>query len=386
MIIMEKPAPQQQSDYIYITNKEALDALTEALRKVQRAGIDTEANGLHRYFEKVCLIQINVSGVCYIVDPLNGYALTDFFAVLCRKELILHGADYDLRMLRKTFEFRPQAPVFDTKVAAQVLGYEKFGLAALVEKFFGVVLPKTGQKADWSKRPIPVKLLHYAAGDVKYLESLTAILSKELAESGRLDWHRQCCERVVESTGIDDKGKSKEPWQIKGSSKLPPRTLAFVRELWYWRDGEAQLRDRPPFMIMHNEDLIAVAEWRVKNPKQPLECGPAFLKRFSGQVLERLEKAILKAEKLSADEWPVFPKKSFKPKITFEYEKVEKLAASCKEIASELSMEPSFIASRAMMETIIQKNLRSVQEMVETGGMMPWQAELIAPAAEKILD
>ncbi len=176
---------------------EALALLIEALKGTARVGMDTEADSLHHYFEKVCLIQLSFMGANYVIDPLAGFPLAEFFEVLSQKELILQGADYDLRMLKKTFGFRPKAPVFDTMLAAQVLGYEKIGLSALVERFCGVLLPKTGQKSDWSRRPLPEGWLNYASDDTKYLEALAGALSENLQKLNRAGWHRECCDRVV---------------------------------------------------------------------------------------------------------------------------------------------------------------------------------------------
>ena len=136
------------SDYILVNNAECLAQLTESLAGTSRVGLDTEADSLHHYFEKVCLIQLSFSGKNYIIDPLAGFSLDAFLGALALKELVLQGADYDLRMLKRSYEFRPRAPVFDTMLAAQVLGYEKIGLAALVERSCGGCF----QRRD--KRPI----------------------------------------------------------------------------------------------------------------------------------------------------------------------------------------------------------------------------------------
>ena len=262
------------SKYTYVDSAEGLARLTEALVTTSRVGLDTEADSLHHYFEKVCLIQLSFLGSNYVVDPLAGLSLAEFLEVLSHKELILQGADYDLRMMKKSFEFRPKALVFDTMLAAQVLGYEKIGLAALAEKFCGVLLSKAGQKSDWARRPLSVKQLDYASDDTNYLEKIADALTKNLQGSGRADWHRECCERVVETSALEGKNDAREAWRIKGSSGLAPKELVFVRELWKWRDEEARRRDRPPFMILLNEDLIELARWRAQSPNEPLHPGP----------------------------------------------------------------------------------------------------------------
>jgi len=378
---MEKNANlKTDPQYTYVDNTESLAQLTEMLATTSRVGLDTEADSLHHYFEKVCLIQLSFSGSNYVVDPLAGFSLTEFLEVLSRKELILQGADYDLRMLKKSFEFRPKASVFDTMLAAQVLGYEKIGLAALAEKFCGVMLSKAGQKSDWARRPLSAKQLDYASDDTKYLEAIADALARSLQELGRLDWHRECCERVVETSGLEAKNDAKEAWRIKGSSGLSPKELAFVREIWKWRDDEARRRDRPPFMVLLNEDLIALARWRAGSPDGPIPPELKFMKRITGENLLRLESTIRVAENLPASEWPGAPARVWSRVKQPSPEKVEALLAACKAIAGKLKIEPCFLASRATLTAMARHEPRSIEKVMEVSGMMRWQAELILTA------
>lgn len=371
---------KSSSKYTYIDSAESLAQLTKALLAAPRVGLDTEADSLHHYFAKVCLIQLSFSGSNYVVDPLAGFSLTEFLEVLSRKELILQGADYDLRMLKKSFGFRARASVFDTMLAAQVLGYEKIGLAALAERFCGVVLSKSGQKSDWARRPLSAKQLDYASDDTRYLEMIADALAGGLQESGRTDWHRECCERVVETSGFETKNDEEETWRIKGSSKLAPKELVFVREIWKWRDEEAQRRDRPPFMILLNEDLLALACWRAMDRQAPLHAGPKFVKRITGENLTRLESAIRYAENLPISEWPVPLERIRSRQRQPSADKVEALLLACKTIAGQLKIESCFLASRAMLTAVARHEPRTIEKVMETSGMMRWQAALLMPA------
>lgn len=383
---MEKiPNLKIGSGYIYVDNAQSLACLTQTLRGVVRVGIDTEADSLHHYFEKVCLIQLSFLGSNYIIDPLVGFSLEEFFEVLSQKELIFQGAGYDLRILKKSFGFRPKAPIFDTMLAAQVLGYEKIGLAALVEKFFGVLMSKTAQKSDWSKRPLSARLLTYASDDTKYLETIADVLTEDLKKLNRIAWHRECCARAVTTSGLPDRNEEKEAWRVKGSSRLPPNVLVFVRELWKWRDKEAREKDRPAFFILKNEDLIELAEWRAKNPQMPFHQGPVFLKRFTGENLKRLENAIQSAENIPRAEWPLPPKKTEWGYESPDPEKVEMLLAACKTLAQELKIEPSFMASRSALTAMIQHQPQTIEKVMEVSGAMRWQAELMMTAVKTMM-
>lgn len=372
--------------YTLVQNTETLEKLNLALKDVKRAGIDTEGDSLHHYFEKVCLIQLSFDNRHFIIDPLANLSLSSFFEILTEKELIFQGADYDLRMLKKSFGFRPARPVFDTMLAAQILGYEKIGLAALAEKFCGVVMSKSGQKADWSRRPLSEGLLTYASDDTKYLEAIADAQTKSLRELNRLDWHREACEKVVKVSGISEKTESKEDvWRIKGSSKADPNALVYIYELWKWRDEEARKKDRPPFMILRNEDIIEFAEWRGKNPQSPLRQGPVFLKRFSGENFANFEKAVLKADRTPAAERPQPRQRAEWRDERPDLEKLDPLLAACKVLAQKLQIEPSILASRGTLTAIVQNKPQSIEQVMEISGMMKWQAELLMPAIKQIL-
>ena len=383
---MEKPADMKiSSGYTLVDTAEGLARVTELLKGTARVGMDTEADSLHHYFEKVCLIQLSFLGENFIIDPLAGFPLTEFFEELSKKELIFQGADFDLRILKKSAGFRPKAPVFDTMLAAQLLGYEKIGLAALVEKFFGVVLSKSSQKADWSKRPLSEKLLTYASDDTKYLETLADLMSSELQQLNRMTWHKECCERAVKTADQPDRVSDREAWRIKGSSKMAPGAYVFLREVWKWRDEEARAKDRPAFMILRNEDLLDLVVWKEANPQIPLSEGPSFLTRFHGPKRERLEAALRAAEKIPQSEWPVLEKRTDWREERPDSEKLEQLLAACKVLAEELKIQPSVLASRSSLTEVVRHQACTLDKVMEVSGLMKWQAELMMPAIKTLI-
>lgn len=374
------------SSYVLVQDPKTVAELATALAATSRVGIDTEGDSLHHYFEKVCLIQLSFQGKHFVIDPLSGIDLSKFFEALAQKELIFQGADYDLRMLKKSFGFRPGKPVFDTMIAAQLLGYEKIGLAALAEKFCFVSMSKTGQKADWSKRPLTEGLLRYASDDTKYLETIADAQMKHLQELGRVPWHVESCERVVRICGLPEKNEGKEDaWRIKGSSLAHPDSLVFIREIWKWRDETAQKKDRPPFMVLRNEDILEIAAWRVKHPHAPLNEGPVFLKRLKEETFAGIKKAIQDAENTPPSQWPLPREKRPWNDDRPDLDKLEPLMAACKTLAAQLKIEPSVLASRAMLTALALHKPKTLEAVMETGGMMKWQAELLLPSIKNIL-
>ena len=214
--------------YVYVRERAAMDKLMQRIGAAERIALDTEADSLHNYFEKVCLVQLSLGGEHYLVDPLCNLDLSGFSETLAEKPLILHGGDYDLRMMRAAMGFRPRRDVFDTMIAAQLLGIEQIGLAALIERYFAITIVKEGQKSDWSRRPLSEKQLRYAVNDTRYLAQLADRMRGELRDRGRVDWHSESCLAMVESTGRDNARDPEEAWRIKGSGRLTRRQLAYL--------------------------------------------------------------------------------------------------------------------------------------------------------------
>src|SRR5438046_5567042 len=184
-----------------IASASQLAELLPQFEKVDRVAVDTEADSLHCYREKLCLLQVSLPGRDYVVDPLAGVDLAPLCAALERKEIVLHGADFDLRLLRRGLNFTAQR-LFDTMIAARLLGIREFSLAALVERYFDVQLGKGSQKANWARRPLPARMLEYALNDTHYLLFLAERLESQLKQCDRIDWLRQSCQRAIEQAAV----------------------------------------------------------------------------------------------------------------------------------------------------------------------------------------
>src|SRR3954471_21839898 len=174
---------------IWIDQQLALDGALERVAAQPTVAVDTEADSLHSYFDKVCLIQLSIPGEDLIIDPLAKVDLARFGALLGDRRVlkVLHGADYDLRILNRDFGYTI-ANLIDTSVCSQLLGYEAFGLAALLERHFGFKVDKKHQRADWAMRPLPADMLDYAATDTRHLIALADRLRDELTALGRWEW------------------------------------------------------------------------------------------------------------------------------------------------------------------------------------------------------
>jgi len=374
-------------DYCYINTPADLESLTEKMREATRIALDIEADSLHNYYEKICLIQVSFHDANYIVDPLVGLNLSQFCQILSGKPLVLHAADYDLRMLRTSYGFTPKENVFDTMLAAQLLGYKQFSLAALVARFFGVILDKKSQKLDWSRRPLSPRQLEYAGNDTRFLIPLAERFGEDLNRLGRLAWHQESCERAVaQALGDPTPPDPDSVWRIRGSGLLDQRSLCFLYHLWNWREREARMADRPPFKIMNNQHLLSLSVWEATHPETDLAFGPRLPRHCFGARLEALKEAIAKASATPAAEWPQVRKGERPPSWEPDCRPlIRSLMIECHRKARALGIEPYILASRSQLIAIARKQPRTLDEIMESGPLMRWQALLLEPGIQRSL-
>ena len=375
----------ESADYLYVRESVDLERLIRRIGGGKRVALDIEADSLHSYTEKVCLIQLSVGGADFVVDPLTDLDYDGLIQALAGKPLIAHGGDYDLRMLRAWHGFRPSDEVFDTMIAAQLLGIEQIGLAALVEKFLDVAMTKDSQKSDWSRRPLSEKPLRYAANDKRHLEELAECLHGELLERGRVEWHRESCAAMVEATGRDRQRDSREAWRIKGAGRLTPRQLAYLREAWGWREERARRADRPTFKVLGNRQLLELVLWAESHPDEGLEQGPKLPRDIVGSRRRALKHVLDRAAAMTPAEWPERIRTPREHPPPMDQREFDALRGECAGIAEALEIAPSTLAPKAALEAIVQQRPRTLDEVMASGGLLRWQAELVRPAVGRAL-
>ncbi len=351
------------SSQTVIVSTEALNEFVEAMRPVGRIALDTEADSLHCYFEKLCLIQISIPGQDVLIDPLAGFSLAPLFDELARHEVIIQGLDYDLRLLRRV-GLTEVGGIFDTMIAARLAGIGEFSLAALLQSHFGITLAKGSQKANWAVRPLPPKMVEYAYNDTRHLEALAVKLEEELCRLGRMEWFRQSCEKAIEATRTMRERDADTLWRISGSGLLRGRSAALLRELWRWRDQEARSVDRPAFHILRNDLLIEAA-------KRFDQGGKVQIPHLSGSRARRFFEAAEKALALSEGEWPQIIR-NHRARPTPEMERLfGELKTRRDRVAAHHRIDPSLIASKSTLET-----LAADAEAAATL-LLPWQRGLL---------
>lgn len=352
-----------------IAGESAFREYLASLAGEERVALDTEADSLHCYFEKLCLIQSGwgqnpQSGWAEelkLIDPLAGLPLEEFFQALKGKTILFHDADYDLRLLRRSGSF-PDEDIFDTMIAARLTGEPQLGLAALVERYFGITLSKASRKANWAQRPLSDQMVEYALNDVRFLPQLADILGARLEELGRLEWYRQSRDRMVKGTRETRQRDEENLWRITGYAALSPRGMAVLRALWQWRDGEARLWDRPSFHVLSNDNLLHLASEAAK--------GGSFSRpRLPHPRAERMEEALEKALALPESEWPQIIRGVRIRSTKEQVDRFNRLRDHRDKVALDLQLDPSILAPKAALEAAAADPHASV--------LLPWQRELL---------
>lgn len=352
-----------------IDSEQKLAGLLPRLREAPWIALDTEADSLHAYPEKLCLLQLSFPGADILIDPLAPLDFKDLLQLLHTHELILHGADYDLRLLRKHFNFAPHA-IFDTMLASRLLGVREFGLLHLVHKYLGVKLEKGPQKANWARRPLTPRMEIYARNDTHYLQPLAELLRAELREKNRLSWHQETCARLVAECAQLRVIDPDDIWRVKGSQHLEPAALAVLRELWHWREKEAIRTNKPPFFILSPETMVRLAEAAL----EPRDRHALLSDHLSAHRREGIIKAISRGLEVKSPPGRLVRHTSYRQTET-ERRRMHDLQRRRNKTASELGIDPTLIASRATL-VLLAKDWE-----IHQSELMPWQRDLLKAGA-----
>lgn len=350
------------------------DQLDKALERVGTSGtiaLDTEADSLHSYFDKVCLVQMSVPGEDLVIDPLAKIDLSRFGTILTDASItkILHGADYDLRILNRDFGFTT-TNLIDTMVSAQLLGYEAYGLAALLDRHFKVKVDKSHQRADWAMRPLPPKMLDYASMDTRYLIELAEKLKAELIAADRWEWALEEFGRL-EAIRFRETPEEEEGWRkLKNIGSLDRRGLAIIRALHNWRDALARAADRPPFKIIGNDAIIELAKERPTTPADLAKLKSVSQyhnRRYSGELLDMVRRAIAMPEDQLPD--PNERKAWLRDKAL--ENRINQLKRVRDKVAAELKIDSGMLAPRHVLSAIATSGSLDVPAMRE------WQKRVL---------
>jgi ribonuclease D len=350
------------------------------MRRVAREPViamDTEAASFHRFVDRIYLIQVTARGETAIIDPLAVDDVSGLGAVLADPavEVVFHDADYDLRILDRDYGFRAHH-LFDTRIAAHLLGEPAVGLAALVEKHVGVRLDKKYQRADWSRRPLPPEMLEYAATDTRYLPALRAKLRSQLESRGRLSWAEEEFRRLEGVRWTPPETNGGTYLRMKGARKLDRRGLAVLRELVPWREAIAAELDRATFRVISNEALLALS---AKPPHTRTELdhvggiSPRLVAERGASLLEVIGRGLAVPEK----DLPRFPRAERHAADPAFDQAVDRLKAVRNRIAERLGLDPGVLCPKGTLEAVARARPKTAAALGEIPEMRSWQVEVL---------
>ena len=368
----------------YVTDAVALAQAGDELRDAPLIAVDTEAAGYHRYHDRICLLQLSDRSQTWLVDTLALRELDGVHPLLEDPaiETVFHDADYDLRLLARDFGVRVRN-LFDTKLAAQLLGEPAFGLAALLQKYLGVQLDKKHQRADWAQRPLPRDLLEYAAEDTRHLPLLRDRLREALEAHGRLEWAQEEFALREDDVALPAAADPDAYLRLKNTRDLQPRQLAALRELYGWRERLAMRRDVAAFRVTGNEVLAAVARALPRDAQQ-LGAAPGVPGVIADRYERDLLEAVARALALPEAELPRRQRGGARAAPDPEFEKlVDRLKGARDAAGQELGLERGFLMPRQQLEDVARSGARTTDALLEVPHMRRWQ---VAALGERLLE
>jgi ribonuclease D len=359
--------------YTLISTDEAFQGMLEHLRPVCRMAIDIEADSLYHYYEKVCLIQISSDYETYILDPLALRNVEELASFMSNPEVekVFHAAGYDVHCLRRDYGFT-FAGIFDTHVAAQLLGYEFLGLGAMMETILGIFHSKRRQRDDWSHRPLALEQLEYAAMDTHHLLRLRDALETELRNKGRLSWAQEEFENAAALERPEKEFDASGFRRIKGNRELSIQEQAMLRALYVSRDKIARKLDVPPFKVMNNSVLLDLVKQPPQSAREMFDrpgISYRVARKFTGEILRTLEES--RQFDPSVLETP--PRINWKPPSRLARLRLESLKNWRQAKAKELNLHVGVVFPANLLENLAVIPPVDLQELSELPGMRRWR-------------
>lgn len=364
---------------LFLDSPEAADQFLSSIQSTGVVAIDTEGASFHRYVDRIYLLQLSTDAHHAILDPLKVSSPSRLGTLLESREVevVFHDADYDLRLLHQDYGWRVNN-IFDTRIAAQLLGIKAFGLAALLDSYFGVKLDKKHQRADWSMRPLTRDMLDYAAQDTMHLLGLRQQLRDSLERKGRWHWAKEEFARLEGTQWeADDTGSSF--LRLKGARDLTRRELALLRELVTWRDMVAKGIDRSTFRVVTNDVLLEMSR---RSPRSMDDLrsikgiGRGILENRGHELLE----AAARGRAVPENELPRFPKAARWDRDPLFDERVARLKQVRDASAAQLELDPGVLCARDRLEAVARAKPRHIDEVHALPELRGWQIEVLGPA------
>ncbi len=340
------------NDILYVDSPQALSRLCDRLAGSEWLALDTEFQREKTYYSKLCLIQVATADVVACVDPLALESLDCLLSVIFDPTItkVMHAAIQDLEIFYYLRGEVPE-PVFDTQVAAPLLGFpEQTGYAALVSGMLGVKLSKAHTRADWTRRPLSSGQLRYAADDVRYLAQLYPRLRASLAEKGRLSWLAE------DFAALSEAGRYEvvpaDAWRrVRGGERLSGERLSVLQTLAAWREKTARQEDRPRNWLIRDENLLDLARLMPQTLAE-LSQVRGLRERFLARHGESVLRVVGEARKRPPEARSKMPREA--ARLSTEQSAIaDALVALISMRGAATSLNPNVIASRKDLEQLV---------------------------------
>ena len=361
-------------DYEYIDTTQALVEFTRQAQNTETIALDIEGDSMFHYQEKVCLIQMEANGQTVVIDPLKINDISPIRPLLenPKIEKVIHGADYDIRSMYRDFGISI-VNLFDTQLASMYMGWTETSLEAVVGRHFGVELDKKYQKKNWSRRPLPEKMVAYAASDVAYLIPLSRYLSQELKKRGRLAWVTEECRLL---SGVRPPKNNDGPMFIKfkGAGRLEPRQLGTLEALLQMRNAIARQKDRPLFKIIGNMALKKIAMAPPVDLKR-LRAGKALSDKQFEMYGKAVMEAVRNAMQIPTVQLPIYPRQR-SPRVPRQVPaRVKTLRTWRDQTAERFDLDSALLLNRALIKAIAIENPDTIEKLSMVEGIHNWQVD-----------
>jgi ribonuclease D len=366
---------------LLVAEDAALKAFVEELQGQSLIGLDTEAASYHRYVDRIYLIQISSETRTAIVDPLAVNDLKPIGRLLADPsiEVVFHDADYDLRVLDRDYGFRAKH-LFDTRIAAQLLGEPSVGLGSLLDKYFRVKVNKKLQRADWSRRPLTPEMVSYAASDTAYLLGLRHELRQRLEAQGRLAWAEEEFKRLEGIRWTSNGNNDQAFLKVKNAKSLPSKSLAVLKAVYQWREAKAADLDRAPFRVLGNEALAALARsapTTLRRLRSLKGVPTASVRRYGDELIRAVQQGLA----TPADKYPKIqrPKRPKVPRTA--QQRIERLKTLRRRAAGDLGIEVGVLCPNGTLQAIALAAPTTKQELRKIADLKRWQCDALGPSA-----
>lgn len=364
--------------------------LVSRLRIQPLIALDTESDSLFRYYPRVCLIQVTVFAdpdnpepqrvVDYLVDPLRLTDISALGPVLAdpQIEIVMHAASNDILTLQRDFGF-VFTNMFDTQLAARILGWPRVGLAAMLEEKFGVKSNKAMQRTNWGQRPLTDEQITYAQMDTHYLPALRLMLLDELQTRRRLKEAKEAFATLNQIDFAEREPNERNFWQMKGTREVPTAQTGILQALWEWREQEAQRQDRPPFKIVNDGQLIEMA---IRAPQT--QGNLHSIKGLSDHQLQRYGAALLRAIK-EGQRRPQPEPPEYRPRPEWALDsnvlaRFDALRQWRTKTATARGVDPDIVLTNETLMIIARNNPQTIEDLSAISGIGPWKVETYGAA------